>query len=109
MARAVPVGREEGQRVDMHNVIGRVFHKCLAKAGLHRIRFHDLRHTNATLLLMQGNSPVYVKDQLGHSSIKMTVDIYGHWIPRSNRQAVNQLPRLQNTATIQIARAVAAD
>jgi len=43
---------------------------------------------------MQGESPVYVKDQLGHSSIKMTVDIYGHWISGANRQAVNQPPGL---------------
>jgi integrase len=79
----------------MHNVTNRVFHECLAKAGLRRIWFHDLRHTHATLLLMQGESPVYVKDQLGHSSIKMTVDIYGHWIPGANRQAVSRLPGLQ--------------
>jgi hypothetical protein len=59
----------------MHNVTNR-----------RRIRFHDLRHTHATLLLMQGESPVYVKDRLGHSSIKMTVDIYGHWIPGANRR-----------------------
>jgi len=36
----------------------------------------------------------YVKDQLGHASIKLTVDIYGQWIPGSNRQAVNKLPSL---------------
>ena len=56
----------------MHNVKTRHFVKCLVKAGLHQIRFHDLRHTYATLLLMQGESPAYVKEQLGHSSIKMT-------------------------------------
>ena len=43
---------------------------------------------------MQGESPAFVKDELGHSSIKMTVDIYSHWIPGSNRQAVNKLPSL---------------
>jgi integrase len=42
-------------------------------------------------LLSNGESPVYVKEQLGHSSINMTVDIYGHLMPSSNRQAVNQL------------------
>jgi len=54
---------------------------------------------------MQGESPAYVKDQLGHSSIKMTVDIYGHWFPGANRQAVNRLPGLR----IPIATAIAAD
>jgi integrase len=39
------------------------------------------RHSFASILLMNGESPAYVRDQLGHSSIKMTVDIYGHWIP----------------------------
>ena len=43
----------------------------------------DTRHTFASIPLMNGESPAHVKDQLGHSSIKMTVDIYGHWIPVS--------------------------
>ena len=55
------------------------------------MRIHDIRHTYASLLLSNGESPVYVKEQLGHSSIQMTVDIYGHLIPGSNRQAVNRL------------------
>ena len=41
---------------------------------------------------MQRESPVYVKEQLGHSSIKVTCDIYGHWIPNEDRSAVNRLP-----------------
>jgi len=53
------------------------------------MRFHDIRHTFASLLLSNGESPVYVKEQLGHSSIKMTVDMYGHLIPSSKRGAVN--------------------
>jgi integrase len=56
---------------------------------------------------MNGESPAYVKDQLGHSSIKMTVDVYGHFIPGANRQAVNKLPSL--TATTGQSKAAAAD
>jgi integrase len=52
---------------------------------------HVLRHTYATHLLMQGESPAYVKEQLGHSSIKITVDTYGHWIPSVNKRAVDRL------------------
>jgi integrase len=63
----------------------------LAKAGLRRIRFHDLRHTFASLLLQNGESLVYVKEQLGHSSIQVTVDTYGHLIPGANRAAVDRL------------------
>jgi integrase len=42
---------------------------------------HDLWHTYATILLMAGVSPAYVQKQLGHSSMSMTVDVYGHWVP----------------------------
>jgi integrase len=54
-------------------------------AGLAIRNPHDLRHTYATILLMAGVSPAYVQKQLGHSSISMTVDIYGHWIPGEGR------------------------
>ena len=54
-------------------------------AGLEVRNPHDLRHTYATILLMAGVSPAYVQKQLGHSSISMTVDIYGHWIPGEGR------------------------
>lgn len=83
---------QEGRPADMQNVKNRWFYRCLEKAGLRRIRFHDLRHTYATLLIQQGESLAYVRDQLGHSSIRMTVDTYTHWMPGSNRQAVNRLP-----------------
>ncbi|MEE8586081.1 MAG: site-specific integrase [Acidobacteriota bacterium] len=59
---------------------------------LRRIRFHDLRHTFATLLIQNGEPLAYVRDQLGHSSISMTVDTYTHWIPGSNREAMDRLP-----------------
>ncbi len=73
------------------NYIRRVFKRLLIKAGLREIRLHDIRHTFASLLLSDGASPVYVKEQLGHTSIQMTVDIYGHLIPSSNREMVNRL------------------
>jgi integrase len=73
------------------NYIRRVFKRILEKAKLREIRFHDIRHTYASLLLSDGVTPVYVKEQMGHSSIQMTVDIYGHLIPSSNRGAVNRL------------------
>jgi integrase len=86
-----PVRREEGRQLDMQNVKNRFFHKCLEKPKLRRIRFHDLRHTFASLLIQNGESLAYVKDQLGHNSIKMTVDVYGHLVPGANRAAVNRL------------------
>jgi len=56
---------------------------------LRRIGFHDLRHTFASLLIQNGESLAYVKEQMGHHSIQVTVDIYGHLIPGSNKQAVD--------------------
>ncbi len=68
-----------------------LFHRLLKAAGLRQVRFHDLRHTFASLLLQQGESPVYVKEQMGHSSIQVTVDLYGYLIPGGNKQAVDRL------------------
>ena len=89
----------EGNPLDYYNLKRRHFEKCLEHAKLRRIRFHDLRHTYATLLLMQGESPVYVSKQLGHSSIKITVDTYCHRLPNADRSAVNRLPRPLTVAT----------
>ena len=59
-----------------------------------RIRFHDLRHTFASLLIQGGHPLAYIKEQLGHSSIKMTVDVYGHLVPGAHREVMNTLPSL---------------
>ena len=56
-----------------------------------QIRFHDTRHCFASWLIGAGESLAYVKDQLGHHSIQITVDTYSHLIPGSNREAVNRL------------------
>jgi integrase len=69
----------------------RTFKRLLKKAGVPKIRVHDIRHTYASLLLSQGVTPVYVKDQMGHDSIRTTVDIYGHWIPTSGERHVDRL------------------
>jgi integrase len=78
----------------MHNVERREFEKCLQDAKLRKICLHDLRHTFGSLLIQNGEPLAYVKEQMGHSSIKVTVDIYGHWVPGANRQAMNRLPSL---------------
>jgi hypothetical protein len=51
---------------------------------------HCLRHTFASLLLQQGESAAYVQRQLGHASIKLTVDTYGKWLPIGNKAAVDR-------------------
>ena len=66
---------------------------------MRRLRVHGLRHTFASLLIQNGESLAYVKEQLGHASIKMTVDTYGHLVPGGNKQAVDRLDGLEE-ATI---------
>ena len=60
------------------NYVSSTFGKLLAKNNLRHIRFHDLRHTCASLLLANGVPMEQVKEWLGHSEISTTVDIYGH-------------------------------
>ena len=84
------------------NFIRRIFKRALKKAGLREIRLHSLRHTYASLLLSQGVSPVYVKEQMGHHSISITVDIYGHWISSGHRDAVNRLSEQVSASHAQV-------
>jgi len=81
----------DGGYLDSGHFYSRVWQPLLRKAGLRHIRFHDLRHTYASLLIQQGESLAYIRDQLGHYSIQMTVDIYGHLVPGANREAVDRL------------------
>jgi Phage integrase family len=59
----------------------RSFAPLLQKAGLPQIRFHDLRHTCATLLLTRNMHPKYVQDLLGHATVAITLDTYSHMVP----------------------------
>jgi len=81
----------EGKILDPDNLYHRIFLPVLAQAGIRRIRLHDLRHTFGSLLIQNGASIVYVKEQMGHSSIQVTVDIYGHLIPGANVCFVDRL------------------
>jgi integrase-like protein len=60
---------------------------------------HCLRHTYASLMLQQGESLQYVQRQLGHSSITLTVDTYGKWLPMGNKAAVDRLDALPVVAS----------
>jgi integrase len=55
---------------------------------------HMLRHTYASLLISRGKSLAYIKEQMGYSSIRITVDTYGHMIPRTENRAVDRLDDL---------------
>ena len=57
------------------------------RVGANGIRLHDLRHFHASLLLQSGQSPVLVSKRLGHSTVSMTLDIYGHLMPGWQKEA----------------------
>lgn len=82
---------ETGGKLDSGNWRKRVFNRALEKAKLRKIHPHVLRHTYASLLMQAGVSLAYIRDQLGHHSIKVTVDIYGHLAPGGNKGAVDGL------------------
>lgn len=72
-------------------VIRRKLRRLLATAGLPTIRFHDLRHTCATLLMANGTHAKVVQERLGHSTIGMTLDTYSHVLPTMQREAADKL------------------
>ena len=82
---------QEGKPMDSHNMVNRHFHPALKRAKLRRIRFHDLRHTYAALLIDQEENPKYIQTQMGHASISITMDVYGHLMNSVNREASNRL------------------
>jgi len=83
----------EGNPLD-GSAISKQFHRVLERAGLPQRRFHDLRHSCATLLLVQGVSPRVVMDVLGHSQIGLTMNTYSHVIPELRREAADRMDHL---------------
>jgi integrase len=79
------------QIIDPDNLYHRYFLPILKSSGIRKIRLHDLRHTFGSLLIQNGASIVYVKEQMGHSSIQVTVDIYGHLVPGADVSFVDRL------------------
>ena len=66
------------------------FKKIVRKLGLDDVRFHDLRHTHATVMLLQGVHPKVVQERLGHSKMSTTMDIYSHVVPSMQKDAVKR-------------------
>lgn len=82
---------QSGTVMNGENIANRYFHPALEKANLRRFRLHDLRHTYGSLLIQDGASLAYVRDQMGHYSIQVTVDTYGHLIPGANVSWIDRL------------------
>jgi integrase len=99
-AEAVVAGREapawvfpdpSGQPLTPGAFWQNVWGPLLKRAGVRYRKPHAVRHTFASRLIQQGESLAYVRDQMGHHSIKITVDIYGHLVPGANKAAVDRL------------------
>ena len=97
MARRVTLG--SGDLVFMSTVgtlseprnVNRAFEALLQRAGLRRVRLHDLRHTCASLLLAQGVPARVVMETLGHSAIAVTMNTYSHVLPSLQREAADRM------------------
>ncbi len=82
---------QTGALVNPSNLRKRSFAPLLEKAGLPKIRFHDLRHTCATLLLARNVNPKIVSEMLGHATIAITLDTYSHVLPDMQGSATRAL------------------
>ena len=83
-----------GGPIRKSNLRRKSFDPLREKAGLPKVRFHDLRHTAATLLLVQDVHPKVVQERLGHSRIAITLDTYSHVLPTMQRDAADKLDAL---------------
>jgi integrase len=86
---------EIGTPILLSNLRRRHFKPILTEAGLpEKLRLYDLRHTCATLLLMEGENPKVVSERLGHSSVVITLDTYSHVLPSMQAEATNKIEQL---------------
>ena len=83
-----------GTPLDGRNIRGRSFPRLLERAGLRKMRFHDLRHSAASLLLAEGVPVKVVSEMLGHTDISTTLRIYAHVLEGAQEQATSVMDRL---------------
>jgi integrase len=83
-----------GEILNDDNFRHRVFRPAVRRSRLAGLRFHDLRHTYAALMVAAGAHPKYLQAQMGHSSIRVTLDLYGHLFPDANRGVLDSLDAL---------------
>jgi integrase len=83
-----------------HRNLYREYKKLLVRAGLPDIRFHDLRHTAATLMLQQNIHPKVVQERLGYSDISLTLNTYSHVMPGLQEEAVDKIDELMDMTDV---------
>jgi integrase len=90
--------QETGDYISPSAVNG-LFRRFLQQLGLPEIRFHDLRHTHATILLGMGVNPKLVSERLGHSSVAITLDVYSHVLPSMKQDLSDQFSKVMKSGT----------
>lgn len=80
-----------GEPMEARNMVRREFDPLLKLAGLDKIRWHDLRHTYASILIAENIPVKFIQTQLGHNSIKTTMDTYGHLLDETCDKAIDRL------------------
>jgi integrase len=76
------------------NLVRRELHPTLERAGIKRVRFHDLRHTHAAMMISLGENIKFIQTQMGHSTISTTLDRYGHLLPEASEGVGRRLDAL---------------
>ena len=84
----------DGQPMSHANLLQRGFYPALKSAGLRRIRFHDLRHTFASLMISNGEDIVRVSRLMGHANASITLNVYSHMLPREHDPSGDRLASL---------------
>jgi integrase len=90
-----------GTPIDQHNLL-KAFKRLVHIAGLPEIRFHDLRHTAASLMLNHGIPAIVVARRLGHSKVSITLDTYGHLMPEMQNEAAELMDELVTPVAIDL-------
>ena len=83
----------EGEPIDPYS-LSHAFAKIARRAGLQNVRFHDLRHTFASLMLLRGAKPKVISEALGHASVAFTLDTYSHIIEGMQSEAMALLDEI---------------
>jgi integrase len=85
---------QTGRPMEATNLGRRELHPLLVRAGLPPLRFHDLRHSAATLLLSRGVHPKIASEMLGHATVAFTLDVYSHVTETMQREAADTMNTL---------------
>lgn len=81
----------KGTPLEASNLVNRSFKPLLERAGVPRIRFHELRHTCGTIMGSTGVAPKYAQDRLGHSDVSVTLNTYTHVLPEARAEVARKI------------------